>query len=410
MDAVEWVQEIQREPEFKELCDGLLRLEVGPLVQIYAGKGADRGIDASYDGTFADVTGRWVFQYKFIHPSTDANRARSRLVRIFIPSGKRTRNAGEFTKPGIQGACGYVLLTNVAVTVHLVERLRAAFMALHPEAKFCIWDPTSLNLLLQDHPHLARSRSQAMEKLCLEQVIEPLWEHVKKSEAMIHRWSEQRNPLWPLQFSAAQQHVATEGFFESYEIRSEWQFICDERSQVPQIDDRILDYAANSAFPHALSDLDRYRAAFQKLFYCISECVHELARSLGEIQGLLSIFSQEERDRMSLGLAYVLMEGAWGFPGQRPTFHSSSISIYGYPIYQGDKAMRAQALLEEYGTALRNQYDRGRRLPDKVSEAREHLRAALHSFADALWYPATIGIDAPRDSLHDESELGEMDD
>jgi hypothetical protein len=77
---------------------------------------------------------------------------------------------------------------------------------------------------------------------------------------------------------------------------------------------------------------------------------------------------------------------------------------YSFYIYEGDKGMMAQVHLEEYGKRLRNQYEHGRRLPAKVLEAREHLRAVLQAFADALWYPATIGIDAPRDSSDNESE------
>jgi hypothetical protein len=300
MDAVEWVQEIQREPEFKELCDGLLRLEVGPLVQIYAGKGADGGIDASYEGNFADASGRWVFQYKFIHPSTDANRARSRLVDIFIPSGKRAKDGGEFAKPGIRGACGYVLLTNVAVTVPLAQRLRDAFIALHPEAKFCIWDPASLNLLLQGHPHLARSRSQAMEELCLEHVINPLWEWLVKSEIQMIGWDRHENTIWPIRFSLKSQHVAVEAFFERGEIEYKGQLSYE--GPPLQADPRVLNYAVRVAFPHALSRLGEYLEALRNLFNAIAECVKELTGALRQPQGPLSIFSQEERDRMSLGV------------------------------------------------------------------------------------------------------------
>jgi hypothetical protein len=400
MDAVEWVQEIQREPEFKELCDGLLRLEVGPLVQIYAGKGADGGIDASYVGNFADVTGRWVFQYKFIHPSTDANRARSRLTDIFIPSGKRAKDGGEFAKPGIRDACGYVLLTNVAVTVPLAQKLRDTFAALHPESKFCIWDPASLNLMLQNHPHLARSRSQAMEELCLEQVISPLWDWLVNSEAQMLGWDRQENTIWPVRFSLRSERVAVEPFFSSSEVEYAGQ-IGYERP-ILQADSRVLSYAIRIAFPHALSRLSEYLGALKNLFNAVAECLKELAVDLRRPQGPLSNFSQEERDRMSLGLACTLLEGAWGFPSHYPIFDNTRILVYSFYIYEGDKGKIAQAHLEEYGRSLRDQYEHGRRLPAKVLEARENLRSVSQAFTDSLWYPATIGIDAPRDNSEDE--------
>jgi hypothetical protein len=402
MDAVEWVQEIQREPEFKELCDALLRLEVGPLVQVYAGKGADGGIDASYVGNFADAMGRWVFQYKFIHPSTDANRARSRLVDIFIPSGKRAKDGGEFAKPGIRGACGYVLLTNVAITVPLAQKLRDAFAALHPGSKFGIWDPATLNLMLQSHPHLARSRSQAMEELCLEHVINPLWDWLVTSEARMIDWDRQENTIWPVRFSLRSDRIAVESFFDPCEVEYTGQ-IGYERP-ILQADSRLLSHAIGIAFPHALSRLSEYLIALKNLFNAVAECVKELAVALRRPQGPLSIFSQEERDRMSLGLACTLLEGAWGFPSHYPVFDNSRILAYSFYIYEGDKGKIAQTHLEEYGKSLRVQYEHGHRLPAKVLEARERLRSVSQTFADALWYPATIGMDAPRDDSEDESE------
>ena len=95
------VEHISHERDFKVLCDGLLRFEVGTLVQTYGALGSDKGIDAEFNGEFAGIRGRWVFQYKFLSPHEAPARRRRRLKEIYCPKDPK---AGEFLREGVADA------------------------------------------------------------------------------------------------------------------------------------------------------------------------------------------------------------------------------------------------------------------------------------------------------------------
>ena len=183
---------ILREPEFKELCDALLRRELGPRLQTFAAPGKDGGIDALLDGDIGGTTGRWAFQYKFCHPATDPNAARRRIARSF--QGSR-RSSSEFAKPGVEGAVGYVLVTNVPCTVMLLKKLQSLAEQKGPAGlqHVLVWDPSRLNdLLLAHRPHW-RSRQALQDEMVIREVIGPLVERGNRIEGFIRS-----RPLWPL--------------------------------------------------------------------------------------------------------------------------------------------------------------------------------------------------------------------
>lgn len=184
------VETILTERDFKVACDGLLLLELGPMVQTYAASGADGGIDAEFHGPIAANDGPWIFQYKFSSPSEGVTRRRTQLSRAFLGP------TSEFDKKGVKGASGYVLLTNVPVTPQLRSKLEAAWIARRGTKAFVIWDPSRLNVLLKKHSHLARSWSGVREARCHEAIIQPLWGCLQELGQVAAAWSDA--PLSPV--------------------------------------------------------------------------------------------------------------------------------------------------------------------------------------------------------------------
>lgn len=134
------------ESEFKAVVDALLRLEVSRLVQTYDAFGADGGVDADFHGTFEGVTGRWVFQYKFVEPTTDANRARARVRDKLAKGTKKCRP--EFDPFEGKDIAGYVLITNVSATTAMNADLRAEWRK-RSTGTFTVWDRSTLDSMFR---------------------------------------------------------------------------------------------------------------------------------------------------------------------------------------------------------------------------------------------------------------------
>lgn len=84
MSSAGTIETIEWERDFKVLCDGLLRFELGRLVQTFGSAGSDGGVDAEFCGEIDGESGRWVFQYKFRSPREALSKRRAWLIQRYI--------------------------------------------------------------------------------------------------------------------------------------------------------------------------------------------------------------------------------------------------------------------------------------------------------------------------------------
>src|SRR5688572_27207295 len=187
------IETIEYERDFKIACDGLLKFELGHLVQTFGSTGKDGGVDARFEGIIDAIPGKWIFQYKFRSPHEAIGRRRSWLSVLYISTAARK---SEFDKDGVADADGYILLTNIPLTVSLVDKLAKEWQRRRPGGHFCAWDPSRLNVLMKGREHLARSWTGLKEGRCRSAIVEPLYKWVEDAIAITGKW--EGDPLWPL--------------------------------------------------------------------------------------------------------------------------------------------------------------------------------------------------------------------
>ncbi|HET9954944.1 MAG TPA: hypothetical protein VFQ61_10595 [Polyangiaceae bacterium] len=388
------VESIQHERDFKVLCDGLLRFEFGHLVQTFASAGADRGVDAEYHGLVDGVRGRWLFQYKFRSPIEGVSRRRSWLGGCYLRSGERK---GEFDKPGVAEADGYLLLTNIPVTVGLVGQLRDAWLSRKANAPFCVWDPSRLNVLLKGREHLARSWTGAREAHCQRAIVGPLWAWIEDALRVTSDWSS--DPLWPLAIEDHDQRVPTAAFHQSFVVRHGVKIQPRVAELRVATRDPLFRYAASIAFPNALAPLQAVDGAVKLLCDSIRQEIVGVQRELGRRLPKLSQLREHDPQEVALALAYCVLEVAWGFPGRG--FHSVKSGRFianGTKIVCEDPALAdAEPVLDELVGAL----ERGV-VPETVATARTAVEGIIFDWAERMYEVVTFGLDA-------QSSTGETD-
>ena len=96
--------------QFQSFCNKLLEFEFGSDFTPYGAKGRDMGIDAQFIGKYNNKEGNFIFNYKFLDPFMDKNKARS-LIEQRLKGTKGSR--GELQKMDVARPDFYYVLTNV---------------------------------------------------------------------------------------------------------------------------------------------------------------------------------------------------------------------------------------------------------------------------------------------------------
>lgn len=380
------VETIHHERDFKVLCDGLLRFELGQLVQTYGSAGPDGGVDAEFKGTIDGIKGRWVFQYKFRSPIEAVSRRRSWLVGCYTaPNCRRA----EFDKPGVADADGYVLLTNTPVTVGLVRRLADAWSTRKPNAPFCVWDPSRLNALMKGREHLARSWTGAREAHCRSVVIAPLWSWIEGALSVTTEW--QSDPLWPLALEGYDERKPRPAFNQSFAVRHGIRILPRLGELAAAKHHPVFRYAVSIAYPNAFEPFHAVGRAVESLSNAVmqevvglqQELLHRLPQ-LGQLRG-------EDPQEVSLALAYCVLEARWGFPARGLHSIRSGKLIVNGTLFACNEAVLdgAEPMLDELVAAVQRGV-----VPEMVAIARAKVEEVISSWAERMYEVVTFGIDA----------------
>ncbi len=401
MSRRQMVQHVLVESEFKWMCDGLLRLEIGPGLQTFACGVNDGGVDAEYVGDFEGVKGRWVFQYKHATPGRDQAKARADVIKKkYFPTSRKVMP--EFKKARVKGCCGYILLTNIEVTVGLVHELREAFVAEHGDRPFRVWDPSTLNQLIQKHPQVAGSHSAALGQMCLDEIVGPLWKQVAWVVSLTQEWA--RSPLWPCKVMTRESRPKLLRSFKKplADPVCEWVIFPDTAALDAPSSHWLFDYCATTAFAYSFVEWSAFTKAVKELDdACKAWFGAVRAVICAPEMGLFPDLSEGDREQMSWLLAYNTItlehqrERYWYSGGDKRlegVVHGAQGVIYEGPyldeVKGGVERLHGHPLAQE--------------VPANVLRAREQLAEVAAKLASGLWYPALLEMDAPRPLADDD--------
>lgn len=384
MSAIEL---IQHEREFKVLCDGLLRFEIGRLVQTYASSGRDGGVDADYNGSIDGFSGHWVFQYKFRSASASLQGRRTALMRLY--RGSKNKRS-EFDSEGVRHADGYILLTNVPVTASMVQELKEEWHKRRSGAHFCVWDPSRLTALLRGHEHLARSWTGVREAHCQKAIILPLWQWLQGALQVAANWM--NDPLWPLSLVRLQRRTSTRTFQEHHAVTSTLA-IGQRENPLRLVEcDPEFRYAASVVYPRALAPFSEVRRALEELAGAVMLQVDAMCAELVMRLPQLDRFATEElRTEVTRVLAYCVLEKRWGFPQSFHFIRDGRLKVEGnYSVWEGEPSLPDIAPIldtmvaaAEHGVA-----------DEPVVAARAQFEQVLRGWWERLWHVAAFGLDA----------------
>ena len=375
---------ILHESEFKLLCDGLLRFAVSSLVQTYSASGRDDGIDADFIGTFGNVTGRWVFQFKFISPAEAPTRQRARIKAMYC--GKR--GTSEFDRAGVAGAAGYVLLTNVPASVHLVRSLRQRWRqrVRGRRAPMVVWDLMQLNALLKGHEHLARSWSGVKEARCREHVVLPIWHWLERARPLLA--DAEGHPVWPITFVEVHERVRQDSFTTPFKLE-QWRVQAIDKSELDYaMSDPQFEFARSVVYRNGFERFDDVVKALDNLASCVGHHIDEMVAVLGQRIPKLAELDVAQRRETTTWLATAVLEVRWGYP---------SVAWYSFRddqfVIGGGRYMPCPREAEHELNALIH-VGRGV-VPDGVRLARAALGREVQMLSAALWNAVEFGLDAP---------------
>jgi hypothetical protein len=380
------IDAIQHERDFKVLCDGLLRFELGSLVQTYGSAGSDEGVDAEFKGKLDGVKGRWVFQYKFTSPTHALSRRRSWLSQRYVGSTKRQ---SEFDKPGVKGADGYILLTNTPVTVQLVRNLTSEWRKRRYRGPFCVWDPSRLNAMMKGHEHLARSWTGAREARCHQAIVFPLWQWLDEAVRISVNWA--NDPLWPLEIRSSYEVSPRASFSQSLSAKNGLILVPRTSALREASLDPQFEYASLIAYPRAMQRFKPVKGAVDVLAKTVLGHVDELSGTLLKRLPPLERLPADSRSAAQRVLAYCILENRWGFPMRG--FHSIRdgrlVAQARYYAWMEPAMPEVEPLLDDlvrevpHGTVGRG-----------VRSARTKVEALLREWWERMWHVVSFGIDA----------------
>lgn len=377
------------EPDFRDFCDGVLLLEVGALVQLFRGDGRDGGIDAEYEGTFAGVDGRWVFQYKFAASRRDATQVRAELLKKL--------KARDFRSSRIKGCDVYVLMTMIPATVAWREKLRKAWEDAGHPGRLQIWDVGHLAQLATRHGFPGVSVSARARQVALAEIVRPLHDYVA-----VEHLSAIQEPCWPVLLAQAQVPATEAVSFTGQGAQAaEWAFRYDVCALPERPADRPLMTACWTVFfPTAGRAVENLVESRHRLADAI---LAELGVIENQITTLLARhapdLSPTDQQRAAMGLAHGVACTAWSIQ-QRIRLLGERLELLSVHTQWGPNACPiatepwvpgfAQELL-----ALANDLRRDG-VPQVIHEARSDYFATRDDFISEAWYPLNLGVDRPR--------------
>ena len=378
------IEQVLFEPEFKAVIDGLLPLIVSPLVRTFGAAGSDGGVDADYNGAFANLDGYWVFQYKFRNPTVSGSTSRNALKRSLTTTLK-TRKSGFARVKEVLEAEGepppvaYVLVTNIEATPQWVRALRRAWREVYPNSEFCCWDRSRLNTELRTHTQLTVNRTKAMADMSHAEVVMPMWEWARSFRAKAEKWESRP--------------------FSFLELREK-----NGRHAIPlniEVLLPILDAAAplqndafNVSWRHALLG---YLPARVLVEQATNESLLELNRVATKIRSLSSWPSDlvDAWDENAEGMALELLSSAVKgdelsirFDEQEGTIRLGSETFLKGPVEE----------LKPFFVGLKRIFAEEKRsgAPSALCQWGPKLRQSGESFVNQLWYAGVLHIDAPQ--------------
>lgn len=378
------------EPDFRDFCDGILLVEVGPLVQVFRGAGRDGGVDAEFTGTFGGIAGRWVFQFKFTAASRDASQVRSELLK---------KLKADFKRPRVTGADVYVLMTMVPATVEWVDKLHMAWSDAGNSGKLCVWDLGHLAQLASRHGFPGVSVSGRARQVALSEIVRPTYKHLV-AEAGIR---DDVEPAWPVGIAIEEvQGVEPVSFTGTAAVTADWRFV----HVVGQVPEAASTHALSGAcwsvfFPSAGVALTKAMKCRQEL---ATATTGELGGIASSVRTLAAVhaphLSAYELDRMAMGIAHGAACTAWSVQ-QRIGLLDDRLELRSVLTpngLRGSTTVATGSWVAGFAEELQTLVDGLRRagVPSGVRQARDAYARALADFLAEAWYPLNLGVDRPR--------------
>jgi hypothetical protein len=378
------------EPDFRDFCDGILLMEVGPLVQLYRGAGRDGGVDAEFNGSFGGIAGRWVFQFKFTAASRDASQVRSELLR---------KLKAEFKRPRVTGADGYVLMTMVPATVEWADKLHKAWSDAGNSGKLCVWDLGHLAQLASRHGFPGVSVSERAREVALSVIVLPTYNYLVAEAGIL----DDAEPAWPVGIGTQEVRDAEPvSFTGAASATSDWRF-AHVVSQLPggAASHPLAAVCWSVFYPSAGAALTKTVKCRQDLEAVTTD---ELTAIAGKVRTLAAVhaphLSAYELDRMAMGIAHGAACTAWsmqqriGLLGDRLELRSV-LAPNGMP---GSAPVATGSWVAGFAEELRTLVNGLRRagVPTGVRQARDAYSRARADFLAEAWYPLNLGVDRPR--------------
>lgn len=378
------------EPDFRDFCDGILLMEVGPLVQLFRGAGRDGGVDAEFNGSFGGIAGRWVFQFKFTAASRDASQVRSELLK---------KLKADFNRPRVAGAHGYVLMTMVPATVEWVDKLHKAWSDAGNSGKFCVWDLGHLAQLASRHGFPGVSVSGRAREVALSEIVRPAFNHFVAEATIL----DEVEPAWPVGIATQEVRGAEPvSFTGAASAASDCRFT-HVVSQVPggAASHPMAAVCWSVFYPSAGAALTKAMKCRQDL---VAVTTNELSAIAGKVRTLAAAhaphLSADELDRMAMGLAHGAACTAWSVQ-QRIGLLDDRLelrSVLAPNGLTGSTTVATGSWVAGFAEELRTLVDGLRRagVPSAVRQARDAYARARADFLAEAWYPLNLGVDRPR--------------
>ena len=388
MELAGAIDQIVHERDFKVACDGLLHFEIGPLVQTYSAAGADKGIDAEFRGAIGGVTGRWVFQYKFRSPADAVSKRRSWLKSQYAPPrGGR----GELDREGIRRADGYILMTNVPMTVSLVHALQEQWAKRRRRGPLVVWDVQRLNSMLKGREHLARSWTGFKEVRCRNQVIGPIWAWIERARERLGRAP--GCPVWPLVVVSTDERVHHPNFSTPLSWRQSVGLAVDGAELDHARQDPQFAYASTVAYPRAIGSLVSVEKSQDRLVKLLVREIDATSQMLLEkLPPLSKVESHRDRADLVKALAFGFLEVTWGFP-----LALHQVTENGQLWVSGGRVLPCPPEIRDDLNALVANATHGA-IPKDVVTARRRFATNLENAWRQFWYVVEFGIDAEVES------------
>ena len=374
------VERLIHEPAFVAMLDALLPIVIGPLVQTFGAAGPDGGVDADYRGEISGVSGYWVFQYKFRDPRTSGVGSRKQVARALEKSGFQ-RVVDVLKAEGEPAPCGYILITNVEATPKWARDLARKWRECAPESEFAVWDRSRLNSILKVHSHVGVRRSAVLSAASHQAVVEPLWDWTEHLAFAVNLES----PAWLMNLL----RVDGAGPSSPYALERTVPAITTEQP--------LLSDAFDVSWRNSLRHYDEVVGLLTESADWIFELVEDTARRI-LLADVWPTDVKEAWDRDGHGIAHALWEdvvrGAGEMRFRIGLRDDGRLEIGGRGFLDGCEPSQLAA----FHNYLRSEFARLVAL-DWMADAPRAVRElprAIGIHRNALWYAATLKIDAPR--------------